>query len=149
MVYFIDSCSLMEARKNYPLDLEAFNNIWEKLGEQFKEGNLLSSIEVLEEIKDEDLLTWLKQYKTSFLPLTKEIQEQTKNVLRQDKALISCVTSKKSSSNADPFLIASAIEYSGVIITEEKNTPNHIPYVCKKYGVESIKLTEYLRKILK
>lgn len=49
--------------------------IWEKLGIEIDNGNLLSSTEILEELKDKDLVKWTKQYKHAIVPLTKVIQD--------------------------------------------------------------------------
>ena len=46
-------------------------------------GTLLSSSEVLEELKDDDIAAWGKQRKEAFLPLTFEIQKKTTGLFIQ------------------------------------------------------------------
>jgi hypothetical protein len=46
-------------------------------------------------------------------------------------------------SSADAFLIATAILYNLIIITQERqNTPNKIPYISDKMGVQSININQ-------
>lgn len=146
--YIIDACALIDASKNYPLDMKAFNSIWEKISELFEQGKLLSSSEIFNEVKDKDLSNWLKHYKKSFLPLDENIQRRTTEVLKQFPNIININKNKKSSSNGDPFLIATAIERGGIVVTNEKGGPNKIPDVCKFYNIGVINLTQFIREIL-
>lgn len=147
-IYIIDACALIDASKSYPLDRKTFQSIWEKLAEMFDENQLMSSSEIFDEVKDKDLAEWLKPYKKNFLPLDEEIQENTKEVLKQFPGMININKNKKSSSNGDPFLIATAIKINGVIVTNEGNGVNKIPNVSKQFNVETIKLEQFIREIM-
>lgn len=147
-IYIIDACALIDASKNYPLDKKTFQSIWEKISELFEQKKLMSSSEIMDEAKDKDLSDWLKPYKRSFLPLDENIQKRTKEVLKQFPNMININKNKKSNSNGDPFLVATAIEKGGVIVTNEKNSINKIPYVCKFFNVETINLTQFIREIM-
>ena len=68
-----------------------------------------------------------------FLPLSKEVQLKTTEILQQFPQIIKIQT--KGSSNGDPFLIATAILEDGVVVTDEGNK-NGIPMVCESLGVE-------------
>ena len=103
IVYAIDASSLIEAAKNYNLKLSVFKPIWDKLAEMFEEGTLISSIEIFEELKDDDLVEWIKPYKKCFINLTQSIQQNVTEVLRENSRLINLKTNKKSSSNGDLF----------------------------------------------
>ena len=52
--YVIDACSLINAAKNYNMAKKAFIQIWETFDKMVVAGTLLSSIEVLEELKARD-----------------------------------------------------------------------------------------------
>lgn len=147
-IYVIDACALIDAAKNYPLGKKTFQGIWEKIGELFEEEKLVSSSEIFDEIKDKDISEWLKPYKSNFLPLDKGIQERTKDVLKQFPNMININKNKKSSSNGDPFLVATAIEKQGVIVTNEKNAQNKIPAVSKHFSIESINLIQFIDEIM-
>jgi hypothetical protein len=49
----------------------------------------------------------------------------------------------KGSSSGDAFLIATALKYKLIIITEEnKEKQNKIPQICKDYGIQTVSLTD-------
>lgn len=62
-IYVIDACSLIEAAHRYHLDMKIFQSIWIKFAEMFEGGTLISSIEIFDELQDEDLQEWIKPYK--------------------------------------------------------------------------------------
>lgn len=147
-IYIIDACALIDASKNYPLDRKSFQSIWEKLEEMFKNNTLISSSEIFDEVKDRDIAEWLKPYKNNFLPLDEEIQKYTKDVLKQFPRMININKNKKSSSNGDPFLIATAIKKKGIIVTNEGKGENKIPNVSKYFNIETIRLDQFIREIM-
>lgn len=147
-IYIIDACALIDASKSYPLDKKTFQSIWEKLAEMFEAKQLMSSSEIFEEIKDKELEKWLNPYKKNFLPLDQEIQKNTREVLKQFPSMININKNKKSSSNGDPFLIATAIKIKGVIVTNEGNGINKIPNVSKHFNIETIKLEQFIREVM-
>lgn len=147
-IYVIDASALIDASKNYPLDKKTFQSIWDKISELFKQDKLISNFEIMEELKDKDLSDWIKPYKNKFLPLDENIQKRTTEILKQFPNIININKNKKSTSNGDPFLIATAIERNGVIVTNEKNSINKIPYVSQFFNVETINLTQFIKEIM-
>lgn len=149
--YAIDTCSLINAAKNYSLNKTTFSPVWEKLNDMISAGMLISSEEVREELKDEDLVEWSKLNSMMFLPLTKEIQKEATNILREFPTMIKMKST--ANSNADPFLIATAILEKASVISDErlgdeKGGDFHIPNVCRKYDIECITLNDFLDRIL-
>lgn len=144
--YVIDACALINASKNYNMSKKAFRHIWEALNELIEKGQLISSSEVFEELKDDDLVQWAKKHKHAFLPLTKEVQEKTIEILQKFPRIIKIQT--KGSSNADPFLIATAILEDGIIVTDEANKTNGIPMVCESLKISYMKLNDMFDEIL-
>ena len=132
--YVIDACALIDAAKNYNMSKKTFSNIWETLDKLVEEGRLISSKEILDELKDDDIEEWGKNHKEAFLSLSKEIQEKVTEILGQYPNMIKITT--KGNSNGDPFLIATAIVEGGVIVTNEKKNGDKIPVVCEKMGIE-------------
>ena len=127
--YVIDACSLINAAKNYNMAKKAFYQIWETFDKMVVAGTLLSSSEVLKE---------------AFLPLTFEIQKKTTEILAKYPNMIKIAT--KGSSNADPFLVATAILEKGIIVTDEGAAG--IPNICNMEGIPHMNLKAFLDEIL-
>lgn len=52
-------------------------------------------------------------------------------------------TGKSGTSSGDAFLIATAMKYGLTVITEEnRDSPKKIPQICKKYGINSVNVTQ-------
>lgn len=150
--YAIDACALIEASKVYPLDKKSFAHVWDKFSEMFGGNSLISSIEVFDELKDKDLQTWIKKHKSCFLPLSESVQKKTTEILASYPELVK-IRPKRSSSNGDPFLIATAIENGCIVVTNERlgdeNTKDYrIPNICKKYDTPYISLNDFINEIL-
>ena len=137
--YVIDACALINASKNYNMTKKAFSHIWQAFNELVENGQLISSSEIFEELKDDDIVKWAKEHKDVFLPLSKEVQLKTPQIIK---------IQTKGSSNGDPFLIATAILEDGIIVTDEGNKNNGIPMVCESLGVEYMKLNDMLDEVL-
>jgi hypothetical protein len=149
--YAIDACALIDASKAYPLDKTSFAHVWAKLSEMFRAKTLISSIEVFDELKDKDLQTWIKKHKDCFLPLSEGIQSKTTEILALYPELVK-IRPKRSSSNADPFLIATALENDCAVVTNERlgdeSTKDYrIPNICKKYRIRCISLNDFINEI--
>ena len=145
-IYVIDACSLIEAAHRYNMSKKTFAYIWGTLEKEIEKGCLISSSEIFDELKDKDLAGWAKKNRKAFLPLSWEIQQKTKEILEKYPAIIKMKSSKNS--NGDPFLIATAIVYDGIIVTNEGPKANGIPAVCQGLGVEYMNLNQYLDMIL-
>ena len=145
-VYVIDACSLINAAHRYNLNKKAFSHIWETVERKIEEGELISSSEILTELKDKDLAQWASAHKEAFLPLTREIQMKTREILKKYPAIIKMRSTKNS--NGDPFLIATAAVHNGIVVTDEGTKANGIPAVCQGLGIEYINSTEYFDIIL-
>ena len=149
--YAIDTCSLINAAKNYSLKKTTFNPIWEKVTDMIATGALISTSEVRDELKDDDLVEWSKRNDLLFLPLTEEIQKKATIILRDFPTLIKMKST--GNSNADPFLIATAEIEGATIVSDERlgdesTGDYHIPNVCRRYGIECITLGDFLDRIL-
>jgi hypothetical protein len=116
--YVIDACALIDAAQHYNMSKKSFSHIWEALDALFESGQLISSAEILDELKDEDLKKWVKKHQEHFCPLTKDVQDKTSEVLTQFPNLIRIRST--ANSNADPFLIATALLHEGSVVTNEK-----------------------------
>ena len=150
-VYVIDACALIDAAKEYNMSKKTFSPIWEAFDQLIRNGQLITSTEIQDELKDDDLIAWSKKHKEFFVPLTKEIQAQVFNVLKKYPTLIKMKSS--SNSNGDPFLVATAIVNNGCIITnerpgDEKTGDYHIPNVCKGFDIPHMTLHAFIDEIV-
>jgi hypothetical protein len=129
----------------------AFAHIWTKLSEMLESGELISSSEVLDELKDDDLLEWVKSHREAFVQLNPTIQSTVTSILKDYPTMIQIKST--GNSNADPFLVATAKVSGGCIVTDErlgdvKSKNYRIPNVCKELGIKYINLREFLDLIL-
>ena len=151
-IYVIDACALIDAAKNYNMSKITFSPIWDAINDMIDNGELITSSEILNELKDDDLIKWSKQHKEFFVPLSKEIQEQVSVILKKYPTLIKMKSN--ANSNGDPFLIATAMVRNGSVITnerrgDEKSGDFHIPNVCNGFDIPYLDLHSFLDKILK
>ena len=150
-IYVIDACALIDAARNYNMSKKSFSHIWAALDDLIQNGELISSTEIMDELKDDDLKAWAKQHKECFLPLTRDVQVKTTEVLSQFPTLIKIRST--GNSNADPFLIATAVLQGGTIVTNEKLGDNKtqdykIPNVCQALNIPYMNLHTFLDHIL-
>jgi predicted DNA-binding protein YlxM (UPF0122 family) len=67
-IYVIDSSSLIDAAHQYNMSKQAFVHIWGAFTELIENEKLISSYEVKDELKDKDLIEWVKHNNALFCP---------------------------------------------------------------------------------
>lgn len=149
--YIIDACALINACHNYSMTSQFFSRVWKIFDDMISKGELISSSEVLDELREDKLAAWAKQHKECFLPLDKTIQEKATEVLKRYPKLIQMRSVRNS--NADPFLIATAIVNEGTLVTDERlgnesQGQIKIPNVCRNESIPCINLQEFISLIL-
>lgn len=148
-IYVIDTCALINASNQYNMSKKLFEPIWNTISEMVDNGSLITSSEVGDELKDDDLIKWKRTHSKAFISIDDDIQTKVTAILRDFPSLIKMKST--ANSNADPFLIALAQKFNACIITDE-GTGNEsdikIPFVCKKLGIECIKFGEFLNGII-
>ena len=76
------------------------------------------------------------------MPIDDEIQRNVRRIVTEYPKMIN-FTGGKGSSSGDAFLIATAMKYQLIVISEEsKEKQNKIPQICDYYGIRSFNLTE-------
>ncbi|MFH0829275.1 MAG: DUF4411 family protein [Candidatus Kerfeldbacteria bacterium] len=142
----MDSSALIYAW-GYAYPLEAFGGFWENLEGLGREGRLLVSEEVLEEVqrKDDGLHKWLKQRDSLVASHTGEVQLAVKEILKSHRLLLNAGTGK---SGGDPFVVAVARVHGCCVVSEEQvsDSPKRIkiPNVCRDYRVKCIPLVRMI-----
>lgn len=148
--YVVDTSALIDMwRKHYAPDI--FVTLWEKdLEEIIHQGLLVAPQEVYKELRqrDDDLFKWAKEHKTMFIDLNRDTEQikYVKVILERYREL---VDSKKTTPDADPFVIGLAKSKGWAVITSEKDKQGKIkiPGVCRELNVKCIGLLEFFREM--
>ncbi len=144
-VYCIDTSSLINL-KYYRGDV--FPTIWEKLESMIRNGELISPLEVYEEIKvgQDEIYEWCKNNKKMFNDVDECQSQKLKDIEKQyDKKYWENEIRKPRW--ADPWVIALSICERAIIVADEKNVPNRIPYISAAFRVQCLKLLDYFKEI--
>ena len=117
-----------------------FISLWNKIEEMFNSGELISHLEVLDEIKlwndqKDELIIWSKPNKDIFIP--HDIPNESSFITFIGQTYPNFNSQGKSGPHADPWLIAQAhIQNLTVITEEDRQSPKRIPFVCNEMGVK-------------
>jgi hypothetical protein len=131
-IYCVDSSGWLDGwQRHYPKDV--FPSLWLRLEEAIQSGRIKCCEEVYIELqrKDDDLHHWIMSKKHMLVPLDEPIQETSSALLQEYPRLVDTLRGR---SQADPFVIATAIRLGAVVVTGEVRTGNmgkpRIPDVC-------------------
>ena len=151
MLYSIDTCSLIEAWRQFPP--EFVRTLWEeRLPALIQAGDLRATQEVAVELErhSSELVEWAlhEDQADLFLEVNEAIQISVTEILESHPRLIDPETLR---SGADPFVIGLAHCENATVVTEEKpsrdplNNPK-IPDVCAHYEVRCIDIRDLIRE---
>lgn len=147
--YCIDASALINLTKypGYPRDI--FPAIWGKLEGMVKRGELISHIEAYEEIKKrkDKIYDWCKQNKKMFKGIDQCQQQKMRQIEKKYDPVHWKNQMNKDEPWADPWLIALSICEDAIIITDEKNTPNHIPHIANAFQIQCLNLLDFFKKV--
>src|SRR3989338_2428657 len=158
--YVIDSSSLIELNRRYPIDV--FPTLWKNVEKLIEKGYLIFHKEVRKEIlvflgKDDSLKKWVEKQKKFFKELDGNQMKIVREILQKYPSM---AKSDNETPTADPFIIALAVEIGSspqrtlaqtikgkIIVTEERLRGDRIriPFVCKDYNIECINIIEMCR----
>lgn len=156
----MDTSAFIALDKDYPF--EVFPSLWDEfIIRLVNERRLISPDEVKEELKrkDNELLRWVTKHCCSvFIKPDIKIMERVKDIMDIFPNLIN--ENSPSHNQADPFVIASALETRDappgilmnpevMVITYEKFTGNlqgpKMPDICKYYGLKVGRLIDIFK----
>jgi hypothetical protein len=149
-IYCIDTSALIWAMKRtYPMDIApAF---WAKFSEAVKNGQIISTEAVLDEISktDDDLYAWAKSQDGLFISISDDVAAQMPVVMKSCPNLID---PKRKRDEADPYVIAQAVVSRAVVVTQENphgvnNAQINIPDACKILDLKSVNLLGMIRAL--
>lgn len=152
MIYVFDTSSILELQAYYPTTFPSF---WRKLDDLvYDERRVISVAEVKKEINRQatatHVLDWVDASSLLFTPPTPQEQAYVAEIFAVPhfQNLVGLKHIERGMPVADPFVIARGRQVSGCVVTEETAKPNaaKIPNVCKHFGVDCIKLREFLER---
>ncbi len=132
----------------YPPDV--FPTLWAHLDQFIDRGEIVSTEEVYIETakKADELHEWIKDRKHMLISLGPDIQRVATDLLGDYPRLVDTL---KGRSQADPFVIATAIEMNADVVTGEVRTGNltkpRIPDVCDARGIRWINFLQMIREL--
>jgi len=148
MPYCVDTSGWLDGwQRHYPPDV--FPTLWTKLDGVVTQGEIISSEEVYVELKRkaDDLHEWVQARKQMLVPLDEAIQLRATELLGEFPRLVDTLRNR---SKADPFVIATAIERTAVVVTGEgpgSLEKPRIPTVCQVRGIRCITFLQMIREL--
>ena len=165
-LYIIDSSSLIEIQRRYPIDI--FPSVWKHLHELVMDGKLIAPVEVKKELLEgyDSLKGWIHTHEGMFRDFDDDLIIRTQSILGRFPRMADSESEKLY--NADPFIIALAlllqekpqrelVPHIITVVTDERgklgtnpklheNNMKKIPDVCEKYGIECMDHIGIFRK---
>ncbi len=154
-IYCIDASSIVNLFHHQglpysPYRADIFEGLWTKLDEIINNGQLISHITVFKEIskKDDEAKRWCERYKKIFIDINDcQIEQIEKIKTKYSKSHWEAEINRKGQEWADPWVIALAICEDATIVSDEKNSPDRIPYIANHFGINSLNLMDFFKDI--
>ncbi len=151
MIYVFDTSSLLQLQAYYP---STFPSFWEKFDDLVADGRILSVAEVRKEIDNQatatHILDWVDVWKRIFTVPTPEEQAYVAEIfsIPHFQQLVGIKQIQRGMPVADPFIVARGRHLAACVVTEEslKDNAAKIPNVCKHFGVDCVKLRDFLQR---
>lgn len=123
--------------------MENFPSVWDRIADLLRSGRGWWTEEVTAEIKEVDLIEWLKPHGAAVIPTSDVWTEASALQQRFNHEL-----SPKGITGADPFVIAAARINALWVVTGEKPSTGRpkIPDVCNELGIRYTSLADMIRK---
>ncbi len=148
MAFCVDTSGWLDGwHRYYPRDV--FPSLWQNIEDRVSGYEIIASEEVYVEVqkKDDDLHEWMKQRKFMLIPANESIQRRVAEILARYPRLVDTL---KGRSQADPFVIATAVETGSIVVTGESfgsATKPRIPFVCQQLGIRCITFLDMIREL--
>jgi len=160
-IYCIDTSSWIELKDKYPFDV--FSSLWNNLASLINDNRIISPSEVENEIRDNELIRWIKPNKDKiFIRIDQNQAQVVSEILKVFPRLVDV---EKTTPDADPFVIALALAKTRaeqatllpslkehnkyIVVCEEsalgKGLTHKIPHVCRHFDIHCIKIVELFR----
>ena len=138
--YIIDTSAILSQKDDEAHRRKIYKSQWNNIDKLIRDRVIVTCSEIADEVEDEKLIQWMHENEMLSLPIDDTVQENVKQVVTTNKELVDFKSNK---SSGDAFLIATAMKYGLIVITEEsKNSPKKIPYTCKMLGIDCVGILE-------
>jgi hypothetical protein len=160
LVYIIDTSCLTQAhRVYYPYDIAP--SFWNFMKQKFSDGSFIFINKVIDEIErgKDDLTNWLQTEINYALNIDchsdENIMTNYGEIMVWGNSHLQYTPLAKQDfadfTNADPFVVATAIEKSAIVVSQEVSAPSSkknikLPDVCSQFNVTHIDTFTLLRK---
>ncbi|MFN3239394.1 MAG: PIN domain-containing protein [Pseudomonadales bacterium] len=149
MIYVFDTNSISQLFRSYYPDV--FVSMWEEFENLVGSEVVTSTREVRREIEDrlpETFEEWVRSNSAIFTtPSTAEAQNVAKiYAVPHFQHNIEKSKFYKGGKNADPFVVARAMQLGGTVVTEEALKPNaaKVPNICQHFSVPCTNLNGFM-----
>ncbi len=145
IIYCIDTSSLINLK---PYRRDVFPTVWGKLESMIKNEELISPLEVYEEIKvgQDEIYEWCKNNKKMFRDIDDCQRQKFQDVEKQyDNNYWGNEINKQRW--ADPWVIVLSICEEAIIVADEKKTPNRIPFISNALKIKCLDLLDFFKGI--
>jgi hypothetical protein len=148
-IYCIDASALINITRYPGYPRELFPSIWNKLEDMVKNDELISHEEVYKEIekRQDKICDWCKQNKNMFKDIDECQIKEFENVKKKYDSFYWNKEINKGGPWADPWIIALSICEDAIIVTDERDTQNHMPYIAKHFNLKCLNLIEFFVNI--
>ena len=143
--YIIDTSAILSQKSDEKYRRNVYRSLWNKIDDMVRDGEILTCSEIASEVRDEEIIKWMKDCGMHILPIDDEIQDNVKNIVTNvNKQLVDFKANK---SSGDVFLIATAQKYRLSVITEESfESSKKIPSTCEKMGINCVNLVGFMEE---
>jgi hypothetical protein len=149
MSYVFDTGAFIDLNSYFP---DIFPAFWQNFDRAVATGDIVSTREVLRELKRHDpdhILKWAMANTGIFSIPTADETRFVGQILSVPhfQQIISARARLNGTPVADPFVIASAAVNSGTVVTQERPKPHSakMPNVCDHFGVRWLDLNGFMR----
>lgn len=138
--YIIDTSSILTQKENGAHRRRVYKSQWKQIDQYISDEIIVTCSEIADEIRDEEIVQWMKKLNCVILLVDEEIQQYVKRIVNEHPKMLDFSDCK---SSGDAFLIATAMKYGLTVITEENpKKKDRIPQICDSYGIKSLNITE-------
>jgi len=154
-IYCIDASSIINLFRHSglpypPYHTDIFEGLWTKLDYIIKNGELISHIIVLKEMskRDDDAKKWYQKYNNMFRDIDDcQIEQIEKIKTKYSKSQWDAEINRKGQEWADPWIIALAICEEAIIVSDERNSPDKIPFIASHFRIRTLNLMDFFKDI--
>ena len=142
--YIIDTSSILAQKEYGAYRRKVYKSLWNKIDQAIADQMIVTCSEIADEVRDKEIVQWIKQQVCVILPIDDEIQQNVRKIVNEHPKMLDFINCK---SSGDAFLIATAMKYGLTVITEEnQKKKDKIPQICASYGIDALNITELCDK---